>query len=325
MSERQARQPAPFDVEALQRSLPTFDLNVRSPHRPEFAQYTAFFGLDDLGVPCRHDYGRVELYGYDIAVQVFSPEGVLPKGTLWVLHGYFDHVGLFKNPIREGLKAGYSVVSFDLPGHGLSHGFACEIPDFQHYQEVFNDLMALLQDALPKPWVAVGQSTGGAILLDHVLSRLARGNKPAFARVQLWAPLVRIAQWRKVKLSYALMGRFVKQVPRHYRRSSSDANFVDFIWHRDPFQHDYIPMRWLKAMMDWERHIHALPACRFPISLVQGDADETVDWDYNNRFVSEHCFVESRTLITGASHHLANESPEYLSQVLHALRKSVLI
>lgn len=325
MSTRQARQPAPFNTAALARGLPTFDLNVRAKLSAEFASYAQFFGLDDLAVPFRHDYGRLELYGYDIAVQVFSPVEVTPKGTLWVLHGYFDHVGLFRHPIREGVQAGYCVVSFDLPGHGLSSGEPGAIPDFAHYQEVLNDLMAYLADAVPKPWVAVGQSTGGGILLDHVLSALAQGHKPAFARVQLWAPLVRIAQWRKVKLSYALMGRFVRQVPRHFRRSSSDEQFVDLVWHRDPFQTEHISMQWLKAMMAWEQRLQALPPCRYPVSLVQGDADETVDWQYNNQFVQSHCFVESMRLIAGASHHLANEKVDYREQVLQALRKSVLI
>lgn len=56
-------------------------------------------------------------------------------------------------------------------GHGLSNGSPASIQNFDHYQQV---LMAVYQyvkhaDQLPKPWVGIGQSTGGAIWMHHLL------------------------------------------------------------------------------------------------------------------------------------------------------------
>jgi alpha-beta hydrolase superfamily lysophospholipase len=319
-----------FSPTAARRALQPLDLDVRAPWPEALADYAEFYGLDTLAqhapVPTRHEIGTVEAWGYDIATQVFLPKPpARARGTLLVMHGYFDHAGLFTQPIRVGLAQGYAVVAIDLPGHGLSSGGPAEIDDFRHYQEMLIDLLAVLTPQLPKPWVAVGQSTGGGILLDHVLSSLAKGQRPAFARVQLWAPLVRIAKWRQVRALYWLFGRFKRAVPRNFKRSSHDSEFVDFIWHKDPLQFRTVPLKWVGAMIRWEKHMQSLPACRYAITVVQGSADDTVDWRYNLRFIEQKTYLEQTIEVPGGSHHLANESIEYRQPVLSALARHVLI
>lgn len=315
-----------FAPEKARAALPRFDLNVRAPLRGVLQDYAVHYGLDRLvqATAATHFLGKLEAFGYDIAMQVFLPKEKA-KGTLLVLHGYFDHVGLFTHLIRRGLERGYAVVAYDLPGHGLSNGGRCDIEAFTHYQEVLRDVLAALKPEMPGPWLAVGQSTGGAILLDHILQAIQAGQRPAFARVQLWAPLVRPAQWRKVRLGYHLLHRFKRDIPRHFRRSSSDQQFIDFLWHEDPLQHRQIPLQWLGSMMNWEAHMQAMPVCRYPVSVVQGDQDETVDWRFNIDYVRSHVFIEGYTEVAGAAHHLANEREALREQCLRALDRYVLI
>ena len=314
-----------FSPEKARAALPRLDLNVRAPLRGVLQDYAAHYGLDRLvqATAATHFVGKLEAYGYDIATQVFLPR-TPAKGTLLVLHGYFDHVGLFTHLIQRGLERGYAVVSYDLPGHGLSNGASGDIEEFVHYQEVLHDILQALKPELPGPWVAVGQSTGGAILQHHVLSSLQAGKRPAFERVQLWAPLVRPAQWRKINFGYRLLHRFRSTVPRHFRRSSSDQAFLDFIWHHDPLQHRQVPMGWLGSMIRWDDLMQGMPACRYPISVVQGDQDETVDWRFNVNYVRQHFYVEGYVEVAGAAHHLANEQEALREQCLHALDRYLL-
>lgn len=315
-----------FVPEKARAALARFDLNVRAPLRGVLQDYAAHYGLDRIVqvTGATHFVGKLEAYGYDIATHVFLPQGKA-KGTLLVLHGYFDHVGLFTHLIQRGLERGYAVVAYDLPGHGLSTGAPCDIEDFAHYQEVLRDVLAHLQPELPAPWVAVGQSTGGAIVLDHVLSTLNQGEEPAFERVQLWAPLVRPAQWRKINFGYRLLHHFRRQIPRHYRRSSSDAEFLDFLWNHDPLQHRFIPLRWLGSMIRWEARMQTMPSALFTLSVVQGDQDETVDWRFNVNYVGERTLVEAYIEVPNASHHLANERNDLREQCLRALDRYLLI
>lgn len=313
-----------FSREQAYKAVPTLDLSIKAPLRGVLKDYAALFGLDTLAARpgVQHYFGHIEAYGYQIATHVFVPPRA--RGTLLVLHGYFDHVGLFTHPIQRGLEADYAVVAFDLPGHGLSSGASCDIPDFSHYQEVLRDVMQFLKADLPTSWLAVGQSTGGGILLDHILSSLAAGKRPVFQRVQLWAPLVHIAQWRKIKLSVLLFGRFRAQIPRHFRRSSSDEAFINMLWNQDPLQAQSLPLNWVSGMLRWEKHMQSLPACRFPVTLVQGGRDETVDWRYNVGFVQRHTFLEKLIEIPEASHHLANERADLREQVLSAMDRYLL-
>ncbi|SUV72968.1 lysophospholipase [Acinetobacter baumannii] len=39
-----------------------------------------------------------------------------------LLHGYLEHSGIYQPIIREILEQGFSVITYDLPGHGLSNG-----------------------------------------------------------------------------------------------------------------------------------------------------------------------------------------------------------
>lgn len=315
-----------FSPDKARRALPPLDLAIKAPLRGVLAEYAQHYKLHTLadGESVQHYLGSIDAYGYTIATHVFLPTLKRPKGTLLIVHGYFDHVGLYRHAIEHGLARGYAVVAYDLPGHGLSSGASGVIEDFTHYQEILVDVLGELKPQLPSPWVAVGQSTGGAILMDHVLSSLAAGKRPLFSRVQLLAPLVRIAQWRKVRLGQWLFGRWRLSLPRHMRHSSTDGDFVDFLWHNDPLQFRTIPLAWLNSMVRWERHIHALPRCRFPISLVQGERDETVDWRYNIGFVKQRFFVEGQLQIPEASHHLINERFDLRQQLMQAMNQYLL-
>ncbi|PAV73167.1 hypothetical protein WR25_26215 [Diploscapter pachys] len=88
-------------------------------------------------------------------------------------------MGLYRHVIEWALGRGYAVIGCDLPGHGLSSGERASIDDFGIYQQVLEALFeqARLLD-LPRPWHLCGQSTGGAIVVDH-LTPMTRPSCPS--------------------------------------------------------------------------------------------------------------------------------------------------
>ena len=117
----------------------------------------------------RYHFGQKGLAGCTIALHYLELPN--PKGSVVLLHGYMDHVGLYNHLIHSLLDAGYSVLAFDLPGHGLSSGEQAGIDDFSDYQKVLQELMLHAKKQLPKPWYLVGQSTGGAIAMDYLMNK----------------------------------------------------------------------------------------------------------------------------------------------------------
>src|SRR5690554_7256250 len=87
--------------------------------------YCRFYGLD-LWVEhpeVVYHQGYVQADRHEVMVHYFRlPETAGNKGTVFILHGYFDHVGLYTQLIDRCLGAGFDVLTYDQPGHGLSSG-----------------------------------------------------------------------------------------------------------------------------------------------------------------------------------------------------------
>lgn len=262
-------------------------------------------------------FGALNLAGYRIACHVFLPES--PQATVFITHGYFDHSGLFEHLIEYLVKQGYAVVAWDLPGHGLSSGEQAAIGSFDEYTDCLQGLLQSLAGQLPMPWHAVGQSTGGAILMRYLFRCRERHDSTAFARIVLLAPLLRITQWAWVRLQYALGRRFLTEVKRVFVPNSHNRAFVDFVQRLDPLQSRVVTVRWIGAMLDAEAAFAGAPVCKQRVLLVQGEADTTVAWKYNLPHIATKFPALHIQRIPGASHHLANEAEPMRSQVFAAV------
>ncbi|HEK0908427.1 TPA: alpha/beta hydrolase [Pseudomonas putida] len=293
--------PSPFHPDLLRTSLDA--LAVRQPLSAQALDYQRFYGLD---LPAHSWLGGFSVAGFDLVGQVWLPQE--PVATLFLLHGYYDHMGLYRHVIAWALQQGFAVIGCDLPGHGLSSGERASIADFAIYQQVLD---ALFEQArrldLPRPWHLCGQSTGGAIVVDHLLH--CGEQSPADGQVILLAPLVRPRAWHWSKLSYRVLRHFVDGIERRFSANTNDPAFLAFL-EADPLQPRRLPTAWVGALMAWIKRIEAAPHSRRRPLIVQGEADGTVDWPYNLRVLKEKFAEPQILLLPEARHHLANELPD---------------
>ena len=242
------------------------------------------------------------------------------RGTVLVVHGLFDHTGLYLKLIDRLLSEGFNVVSFDLPGHGLSSGERVAIKDFSEYKQVFNDCLTWCQESLAGPYFAVGQSTGCSAILYSLLS-----DTTPLTKVVLLAPLIRPRAWLYVSWSHRLVGRFIARVPRHFGVNSHDPEFLHFLSTHDPLQTRYIAMSWVKAMRNWVSIFKKMPAATHAnVLIIQGTADLTVDWRWNVPLIQRKFPRAELQHIPGAFHHLVNEAEPWRGQVFDATCQHLL-
>ena len=293
---------APVQPDSLRASLRP--LAAAQPLTAEQQAYQAFYQLNRLGVQTR--LGCFQAAGYQIAVQLWLPEQ--PRATLIVQHGYYDHMGLYRNVVEWGLDQGFVVIACDLPGHGLSSGERASIDDFAVYQHVVQGLFEQA-DALqlPKPWHLFGQSTGGAIVVDHLLNQGA--SSPAQGQTFLLSPLVRPRAWGWSQLSYYLLKPFVKGIARRFSDNSNDPAFRPFL-EADPLQPRQLPTAWVGALARWIKRIEAAPRSPRRPLIVQGEEDMTVDWQHNLQVLRGKFDQPQVLMLPRGRHHLANELPE---------------
>ena len=286
----------------------------------DFAAYFSFYGFDKVRVDGYvHSFGGLDLAGYRIATHVW----VNPEATynILVVPGLFDHAGLFLDVVHALLQKQYNVVTIDLPGHGLSSGPAAAINNFDEYSLLISECLTTLSTDLPKPWHALGQSTGCAAIMNYLLLLpSAQPNRVPFEKVVLLAPLLRPVHYGIVRLSYRLLSAFVKHTKRNFTHNSHDSVFLNFIAEKDPLQPRFISVAWVGAMIRWAEEFTDKPTSDVSINasmlIVQGTDDQTVDFEYNIPHIKSKFPACSVAYVGGAMHHLARESDIYRTQVL---------
>lgn len=298
--------------------LPVMDWRLPAPQQSApWQAYLQTYQLPSAAEGSEHFTGRLAVGGFDIIVQVWQPSQV--RGNALIVHGYYDHVGLYRHLIRYCLERGWRVITCDLPGHGLSSGERSAIGSFQQYDDVFRALLTPVQQHFTGPLHVLGQSTGGAVIMNYLLRHGLTAATSPFASAVLMAPLVRPREWHKAFWVHQLLGRWLRQVRRGRSHNSSDPAFLEFLWHQDPLQAGMLSVAWVGAMKEWVRFIERCPASDVPVCILQGDDDRTVAWRYNLRVLARLFPQQRLQMIAGARHHLVNERREIRERLWHCL------
>lgn len=288
----------------------------------EMQDYCRFYGLDlwEEHPEVGYHQGYVGVDEHQVMVHYYRlPEPAGSKGTVFILHGYFDHVGLYTQLIDRCLGAGFDVLTYDQPGHGLSSGTPAAIGSFLEYQAVLTAVMAQARGKVPGPWFAVGQSTGGAILIDYLLSNHHSRETSEFHKVVLLAPLIRPAGWLKIRGLHTVMRPFLKRWRRVFAENSGDHRFLSFLREHDPLQARAIRVDWVSALRNWVPHIESARPVDFPVTVVQGEQDLTVDWAHNLRIIRNKFSEVKEQRLPDGRHHLVNEARGLQSKVFNTI------
>ena len=264
--------------------------------------YRAFFDIE-LG----QHFEWLEHDGARLAVQRFAPAGKA-CGDAVLVHGYYDHVGLYGHAIRYLLGRGFRVHCYDQEGHGLSSGERATISSFDRYAAALAAFMETIPKGVGMRWI-VGQSMGGSVILEH----LDRNPQTDVDQVLLFAPLVRPWQWPLNRLIWLAARPFLGSVPRAFAANTDNPEFMALL-RADPLQAKTLPVAWVTAMARWLRQFETRGASHHELIVIQGGQDRTVDATYNLGFLRRRYQVEVLDLPT-ARHHLVNESDAIRAEI----------
>ena len=318
-----------WDTDELQRALKPLTWQELPEVSPVQQRYLHYYQIDfsshreDL----KHHIGSFTAAGYQLTAQVFCQKEA--TGTALLVHGYYDHVGIYGSLIEFCLQQGWNVFAFDLPGHGLSSGDRAAISDFKEYDEVFCSALeqakALQQYASSEalPLHVFGQSTGGAIIVNYLLTRQVQQQNSPFNSINLLSPLVRPCSWTSAKVLHTLLSPFMKQIKRNFAMNSNDIEFLRFIAEQDPLQPLALSVRWVGALKKWVQMIEESEPSNLAINIVQGDQDTTVDWRHNMPLLLEKFPQRKLLMIEGGRHHMVNEEQSKRQKVYEWLQQKI--
>ena len=279
----------------------------------ETTRYCRYYQIDfSETVPdVEHYLGSFDALGYRMAMHYYLP--VSAKGTVFIFHGYFDHVGLYGHLIKHCIEQGFAVVAYDLPGHGLSSGRPTAIQSFEDYQVVLSGCLNLCAEHVEEPFYAIGQSTGGAVLVDHTLNRTESPKALEFKKIVLLAPLVRPVGWNSALFMHTIIGPFLSTWKRVFSENSNDPAFIKFLKKHDPLQSRIMSIEWISALRRWIKKIESTPSVDAKVSIIQGQRDMTVDWRHNITIIQQKISEVDVHYLPKGRHHLVNESVEIRS------------
>ena len=279
--------------------------------------YCSHYGLRQFGL-VQHRFGFRNYSNCKIALHWYEP--LNPKRAVVVCHGYFDHSGTWKHAIPALLEAGNTVIIYDHPGHGLSHGERASIQDFGDYVDVLAQVLADCQSRSELPIVLAGHSMGCAVITDYLLLRNPGFKTP---RTVFLAPLVQPSKWQSVRVAEKLLTWAVSSVPRILTKNSSNSDYLNFV-KADPLHHRRIPLAWTSALLDWNQRAEDFaPSTGRPLTILQGARDDTVDWKYNLDYLRRKFPDATVRMFREGRHQLLNESTPLRSEVIVELVAAV--
>jgi len=278
-----------------------FPRGFRTAKASDPVELDSYLAKEDLAIADSiHGYGTVRVGDLEIACQTWIPARA--RGTVFLVHGYYNHTGIWAPHIRRFLSEGWAVASLDLPGHGLSGGRPFDVDSIGEYSGALMALEDSLRGRAPRPWSVVGHSLGGLVVLD----RARRGNYP-YTNSVLLAPMVHFSGWTWIGAVLPVVSLFKQDMVRGKAlNSSSDTAFLHRV-ERDPLEGWITPVHWLKEVRIWNAEAGSGRLANSSWFFLQGDKDATVDWRYDIDWVAARTDGLHVRMFTGARHHLQDE------------------
>jgi alpha-beta hydrolase superfamily lysophospholipase len=305
-----------FSVTEVRASLKSLSVDSCDSIYGPVKAYIDYYSLDFVNAA--HCAGTFKSDSFVVAAHVFMPHDA--NATVFMIHGYYDHIGIMRNAIEVCLKKGCCVAALDLPGHGLSSGERSAIDDFAQYAHALNTFMRICSPHAPEPYILVGHSIGGAVVLEYMWT----ANDSRIKKLILLAPGLRSAYHGLSQFGHAVWRPFSATAPRWFRNASHDVEFLT--WYRkEPLQYNRFPLRWASAFYSWQDRLSSYDTLSVALTVLQGTEDDVVDWKRNMKLIKTKAPHAKIIPIVGARHHLLNESNPWKQETLIELEKELSV
>ncbi len=220
-----------------------------------------------------------------LGVNVFFPLGE-SRGTLLFVHGYLSHAVNFSYTYAYFTARGYTVVTLDLPGHGLSTGTRGDIGTFGEYGDAVVTWMNWVwQQDWPGPKILMAHSLGTAACFDAV----ERPGTPQPDKIVFCAPLLRPVWYPALALGDALAGWAFRDLPSQFGWDG----YLDGT---------SMPIHWFEELSHWLGGLDARHPKALPLTIYAGTHDQVVDTGWNTQEYRRLVPTVRVSLLSGKDH-----------------------
>ena len=233
-----------------------------------------------------------------------------PRGIVLITHGIAEHSGRYDHVAQSLVAGGFSVIGFDLRGHGKSSGRRNYVNSFQEYLNDLQDVLTRAKKTYPDlPLFLFGHSMGGGIVALYTIER-----KPDVSGILLSAASVKVSDEISPllqKLSGIISAIFPKLpvVKLESKDISKDPKVVE-AYDTDPLNYrGGVLARTGAELLNSTKKISAhAAAISLPILIMHGSSDKLADIS-GSEMLFEKVSSKDKTLklYDGLYHEILNE------------------
>jgi acylglycerol lipase len=108
--------------------------------------------------------------GTSFFIRGCEPENREPKALVALVHGLGEHSGRYLHVGKALTDAGYTLVGFDLRGHGKSGGARGHVSSLDAYMQDIHQFLGWMESRYPaSPHFLYGHSLGGLLVLAYAI------------------------------------------------------------------------------------------------------------------------------------------------------------
>lgn len=201
-----------------------------------------------------------------------------PKAVVGLVHGLGEHSDRYYHVAEALNNAGYSLVGFDLRGHGKSEGQRGHFPTIDHLIADIDDFFHQVSEKYPDyPRFLYAHSLGGMLALNFLISC-----KPVLLGAVISAPGLRSSlQDSKMKVLVATYGAML--LPKLSIKSELDpyglSHDKDVVkaYIDDPLVHDLITFSSARSMLEGINRVFSHASeIQTPMLVMHGKDDKIV-------------------------------------------------
>jgi len=245
--------------------------------------------------------GKIAFYRHDTVA--------MPEAVILLIHGLGEHSGRYDEWAKRFTDSGVALMSFDLPGHGLSGGKRGTMPSFTDLYSYFDSILDELHNEFKGiPVILYGHSLGGGMVLHYLIK-----NAPDVKGAIVTSPWIRLTEepprfkvWL-ASVSKKLVPDMTQPSGLKTRYLSHDSQVVS-AYESDPLVHGLISAGLFASMTSAGNDIlQQASGIKTPLLLMHGRDDMITSPSGTIEVAGEAPSVTLK-LWDGAYHEVHNES-----------------
>ncbi len=246
--------------------------------------------------------------GLSLFGQNWQPED-RPRAVVYLVHGIGEHSGRYVHVADSLTQAGYTLISFDLRGHGKSEGPRGHIPSYEGIMQDISSLLEVTNKKFPQlPLFLYGHSLGGNLVLNYVLRR-----QPHLKGVIATAPWLRLAF--EPPASKIALGKMTNCIwPSFSLKSGLDTKALSHdlevvhTYENDPMVHDHISARmFISFYQAGQWALEHASEFSLPLLLMHGGDDKIISVKASHEFANTKTKNCTLKIWDGLYHEIHNE------------------